>query len=300
MAQPQDDAALADDAPHHGDRTVWPGQSGKARPQEEAEQDPPISTAELRKSYPDLALRETPAFTVTAGTGTLYPFQTISAGLGVDLYVLPRLRVNAFLSGGLAPSLNGWNNSLYADAGVGVAFVRWHGETTVDLPVVAARFRRQDPSDGPFIHANVPTTHSFELEGGILTGYYQLARCKADCDLPWHLNQPYDDESEQLKLPYAGLRYTYFRWAKSELAPFRSSSHFAAAVDVLMSPFELADTALFKLSGGHPTRGRVGARVNLRIPVRCKILWPCWAVSVTGGYLPSPGDGLASAQLEVF
>jgi hypothetical protein len=259
-AQPQDDAALTDDKPQG--RTLWHNSVRDPDPEPEPDLEPVMTTDELGRAYPDLELQTTPGTTLTVSTSTLYPFQSIALAIGTDVYALPRLRLSVFLSAGfLNAASDHWRFSVYAEAGVGVVVARWQSQIIAHLPVVAARFRRQDPTDGPMARAVVPSSHSLELEAGALTGYYDLYRCTANCDSEPSVRTR-EAAGKQLVIPYAGLRYVYYRLARSQQAPFRSTSRFQVATHVLVAPFNPPDPRLFRvLWNDHPSHHPVGGRI---------------------------------------
>jgi hypothetical protein len=301
VAQPQDDAALAQDDKPQG-RTLWHNSVKDPKSEEEPDLEPVMTTDELRRAYPDLELRTNPGSTLSVSTGTLYPFQSIALTVATDIYVLPRLRLSSLVSAGFLHTFkNDWQFNVYAEAGFGVVAARWQSQTVAQLPVVAARFHRQDATDGPIARAVVPSSHSLELEGGALTGRYALYRCTANCDAESD-SQSREDASTQLVMPYAGLRYVYYRMARSQQAPFRSASRFQVAADLLVAPFNPPDPRLFSvLWDHHPSRHPVGGRVVFRLPAfKCALLGPCFGLDLTGGYLPTPSDVLAAVSLSVY
>jgi hypothetical protein len=299
-AQPQDDAALADDKPRG--RTLWHNSVKDPEPEPEPDLEPVMTTDELRRAYPDLELETNPGTTVTVSTSVLYPFQSIALAIGSDVYALPRLRVSAFLSAGFLNAASAsWRFSVYGEGGIGLVVARWQSQTIAHLPVVAARFRRQDPTDGPIARAVVPSSHALELEGGVLSGYYALYRCTANCDSEASVRTR-ETAGKQLVIPYAGLRYVYYRLARSKQAPFRSASRFQVAAHVLVAPFDPPDPQLFRvLWEDHPSHDPVGGRIVFRLPAfKCAILGPCFGLDFTAGYLPSPSDFLGSVSVSVY
>lgn len=318
-AQPQDDAALAnvrDDSaartPNSRASSVMsePGWEPAAHEEEAA---PPLTTAELRQTYPDLELRTTPPLTLTISLTSIYPLQTLGLGLGLDAYALPRLRLTAIASPGASVDVNGdWRASFYGEAGFGIAVLRWLGETIVRLPSAATKnfrskrtaferfmFGDETPPDNLFLHAPVPASHSLELEAGAFSGHYPLYRCIAHCnDEPRLVLPTREDASRQLLLFYAGVRYVYYRSARSERARFRSSAGVDVAVDAIHNPFTPSDANLFNLYERHPAHNPVGVRVKLRIPaVKCTANGGCLGFDIMGGYLPNPADALVSVNL---
>lgn len=303
QAQPQDDAALADEGQSSWPkgRSVW-GDPKKPDPEPEADLGPIMTTDDLRRAYPDLELRATSGSTLTVGTSTLYPFQSIALGLGADVYPLPALRLSSFLSCGFTPTLNEkWKFSLYGEAGVGVAVMRWQSRTVVELPVVAARLRREEPGNTPIARAIVPSSHALELEAGMLSGYYDLYRCTENCSAEPALRTRVAAGSQVL-IPYAGLRYVYYRLARSKQAPFRAASRFQLAADVLTAAVNPPDPSLFSVfHNERPGRHPIGGRVVVRLPAfKCAILGPCLGLDLSGGFIPSPSDALVTASLSVY
>jgi hypothetical protein len=322
FAQPQDDAALADvpdEKPsRNGSLALAPGfkqQSSAVAAQQDAEPQPAMTTEELRRAHPDLELRVMPPPTLTVFLTGMYPFQSLGFGLGLDMYALPRLRLSAIGTAGIVGAVNDeLRVSLYAEAGVGFVVLRWPGQATAELPSLATRsfhssrtaFDRfmlgdEAPPARLYAHALVPSSHSLELAGGLFTGTYPLYRCTEHCNedpgVAPHTNE---DASSQVTLLYAGVRYVYYRWARSAQVPFRSLAGFEAGIDAIANPFTPADTNLFNLYDHHPSHHPVGARVKLHIRgLKCALSGPCLGLNLMGGYLPSPSDALFSINLEL-
>jgi hypothetical protein len=331
LAQVQDDAALAD-LPNE---KPPPGQFGERSatrrlntgfddrldtPNDPRETDLPLAmtTAELRAAHPDLEARVTPPPALTVALTSVYPFQSFGLGLGYDVYALPRLRISADISaGGTAVVNDRWRISFYGDLGVGIVVLRSSTEVVTEikaLPTLAGRkFRskrsaverfvlgEEQPPPGSFVRALVPAFHSLELEGGSFTGLYPLYRCTAHCaEDPVLVEHTNEDASLQVTSLYAGLRYVYFRWARSERVPFVTRFGFEAAVDAITNPFWRNDDSLFNLRDDHPAQHPVGVRAKLRIisPL-CGPNGGCVGFDLMGGYLPTPTDALASASIVI-
>jgi len=309
-AQPQDDAALADppDArplqSNNAGSTVTSGTDPPPpRVDEAPELEPVMTTDQLRHAYADLELSTIPGSTLTVGISSIYPFQAAALSVGTDSYLLPRLRLSTLFSAGFSPTNTDKENfSVYGEASVGVAAWRWHSHTIAELPVVAARFHRENPADGPIARAVVPSSHSLELEAGALTGYYDLYRCTANCGDPDFSRRTADPAGTQLLIPYAGLRYVYYRYARSKQAPFRSASRFQLAADVLTAPFKPPDPRLFTvLYNSHPSHHPIGGRLLFRFPaIKCAVLGPCFGIDLSAGYLPTPSDFIGSLSMSVY
>lgn len=305
QAQPQDDAALAEEkqSTWPKGRSVW-GDPKSSEPEPEPEPDlgPVMTTDELRRAYPDLELRSTPGTTITVGTSTIYPFQAIAFGIALDVYPLPQLRLSSFLSSGFTPTLNDkWRFSLYGELGIGVAVKRWRSETIAELPVIAARFRREEPTGTTVARAIVPSSHALELEAGLISGYYDLYRCTDNCDADL-TQRTLEAAGSQLMIPFGGLRYVYYRLARSEQAPFRSASRFHLALHVVTAAINPPDPKLFSVFyNQHPEHHAIGGRAVIRLPaIKCAILGPCLGLDLAGGYMPSPSDALVSVSLSVY
>jgi hypothetical protein len=334
FAQVQDDAALAD---VHDDKPVpapagapssiatTPARTGfddrsettnEERQKQEAELDPPLTTAELRVAHPDLQFRVTSPPTLTVSLTSIYPFQPFGIGLGYELYALPWLRLNALMSVGGTPTVNDrWRVSLYAETGIGIVLLRSPSQVVTEikeLPTLAGRnfhskrasfdrfmFGEEPPPPGSFVRALVPAFHSLELEAGGFSGQYPLYRCTANCaEDPSVIAHTNEDASLQVTAIYAGLRYVYFRWARSEQVPFVSRFGVEAAVDAITNPFTPRDPNLFNLRDSHPVHDPVGVRVKLRIiGAKCAANGPCVGFDLMGGYLPTPADALVSANV---
>ncbi len=323
LAQVQDDAALADQ-PEVRPPAVQSGAPSSStgfddRPQTpEAELDPPLTTAELHTAYPDLQVRVTSPPTLTVSLMAIYPFQAFGLGLGYDLYALPRLRLNALMSVGGSPAVNDqWHISIYGDVGIGVVVLRSAAEVVTEIKALPSDAGRKfhskrsgverallgddEPPPGSFVRALVPAFHSLELEGGLFSGFYPMYRCTQHCaedpDVVKHTNE---DASLQVTSLYAGLRYVYFRYARSERVPFVTRFGFEAAVDAITNPFWRADRSLFNLRDHHTTQQPVGVRVKLRvIGAKCGPNGGCFGFDLMGGYLPAPADALISANFMI-
>jgi hypothetical protein len=329
LAQVQDDAALADvpdekppPAPAGAPSSTTLSGTGfddraeTTNQQQEAELGPPLTTAELRAAHPDLQFRVTPPPTLTVSLTSIYPFQPLGIGLSFDVYALPWLRLDALTSVGGTPTVTDrWRVSLYGETGLGIVVLRSPSQVVTEikaLPTLAGRnfhskrsaFDRamlgeEPPPPGSFVRALVPDFHSLELEGGLFSGQYPLYRCTANCaEDPSVVEHTNEDASLQVTAVYAGLRYVYFRWARSEQVPFVSRFGVEAAVDAITNPFWRSDPHLFNLYDSHPAHDPVGVRVKLRITgAKCAANGPCVGFDLMGGYLPSPADGLFSANV---
>ena len=328
LAQVQDDAALADvphepkasgDAVEHEPPTGYPGSaSSDPTPATEApsepELPPPLTTAQLRAAYHDLEVRSTPMPLFTLGFTSIYPFQTLGFGVGVDVYVSPRLRLSGAVSVGASPVVNDkWNVAFYGEPGIGIVLVRSASETETEikslLTTVGRNFHSkrsgferfmlgpEPPPPGSFVRAIVPSFHSFELEGGLFSGTFPFHRCTANCtgDPTQRTNE---DASRMVTSLFAGVRYAYFRWARSAQAPFVTRFGFEAAIDAITNPFWRDDTSLLNLRDFHPAAHRVGARAKVRlVGVKCGPNGGCIGFDVIAGYLPAPEDALMSLSM---
>lgn len=308
-AQPQDDAALADEPKKQAWPSAGPGRGAAA--QQETEAEPALTTAELRQRYPDLELRVIPPPTLTLLVPTaIYPFQTLGMGLGYDMYALPRLRLSAIVAiGGSIGGVNGrWEFSAYGELGVGVTALRWPGQAVARLPGPAAiKFRskrgtaerlllgEESPPEESFFHAIVPASHSLEVEAGAFSGHYALYRCTENCTGAPGASPTKESASMQVTLIFAGLRYVYYRSARAARPPLGSLASFEAAVDAISNPFLRPAPDVFNLSDHHPSHHPVGVRVKLRVPaLQCSVGGSCLGVDLMGGYLPSPASAMFS------
>ena len=270
------------------------------QPEPEPEADPPQTFAQLQSAYPDLEVYRAQPTTLTLYVGSFYPFQTASFGLGSDVRVVDRLRLSAILAGGFSSALgSALKVSAYGELSFGLSVARFETETTVELPIVAARFHRKDVGDSPVSRARVPASHSIEVEGGAFSGSYFLYRCTESC-----ASNPRSaavDASEYVTTPFAGVRYVYFRLARSKQAPFRSVSRFQLGIDALFAPFGAPDGALFNGRDKHPSHDPLGVRVQLKLPaITCRVMGACLGLNATGGYLPTPSDALVNVGLELY
>lgn len=326
LAQVQDDARLADapEEPKPSRPAVesaspggYPGSAASSAgsvTEEEPELPPPLTTAELRATYHDLEVLSTPPPRLTLGLTSIYPFQAFGLGLSVDVYVLPRLRLSGAVSIGASPvTENEWNVAFYGEAGVGVGLVRWASEKETEIPgqltPIGRNFHSKrsgfeqfmlgpDPfPPGSFVRAIVPSFHSLELEGGVFSGTFPFHRCTGNCT---------EDETERTNRGatrmvnglFAGVRYVYFRWARSARARFAARFGFEAAIDAITSPFWRDDPTLLNVRNFHPASHPVGARAKVRlVGLKCGPEGGCFGMDIMTGYLPAPEDALVSVSL---
>lgn len=315
LAQVQDDAALAnvpDDKPTGTSETTSPSNPSPPPPAvDEQDQEPPMTTAELLRAYPDLQLHATPVNHLSVLTGTIYPFQVFGVGLGSDLY-FSRVHVSAVATLGGALVVNDrWAASYYGEFSVGVAVLRWVGPTAAGLPLRPHEYHAPprtpvgrallgDDRVQPLTRALVPSSHSLEVEAGLFSGHYSLYRCTANCNQDPRLGtRELQDASLQTTFVYAGLRYVYFRWAYSEEAHFRAYNGIQLALDAITNPSTPHDATVFNSYDAHPSYTPIGFRTTIDIPaIRCEAQGRlCLGLNLMGGYLPSPADGTFMAGL---
>lgn len=293
-AQPQDDAALAE-LPKERVSPFHPEM------REKVDEGPPLTLEQLHQEYSDLEAQATPRSGLGLFIGGLVPFQLMAVGLGADVYAIPRLRLSAFVSVGMSPTLNreSFVNG-YVEASVGVAVLRSVGLTSVRLPEPPTRLKLDPQAPPRFQRGLVPRSHSLEVEAGILSGQYVLYECLADCQEPVQARRMRRAGS-QLAVPFAGVRYVYFRWARSLKTPFRSAQRFQAAAQLLSRPINNPEPGLQDVRGRTIERRPVGGRVILQFPgVQRSPDSLAFSADLTVGYLPSPSDAIVQVSLVLF
>jgi hypothetical protein len=303
-AQPQADAALADDPKRTDSLARW----RTARATEEpplTTAEPPLTTAELRDAYPDLELSATPHRRVGLFLGAVAPFQLIALGFSADVYFLPRFRVSSFVTGGALKNSQESRISMYAELGLGLVLGRWRRTTTIALPAPSSSpsTARSYSTDTAVLHGTVPVSHSLEVELGAITGYYPLYRCVDGCITTASTRPTLERfDARQLLIPFAGLRYGYYRWARSRSVPFRSTQRFEVSADLLTRPVNNNPPPGLVDADARPIkRGTVGARVTLRLPaIQTSPTAPAIGLDVVAGYLPSPGDVILQFSFSVL
>jgi hypothetical protein len=280
--------ALGEEKPaRRGSTDEWfgvaPTESGSERV------DPPLTEKELRELFPDLEVETTHSSPLKVSVGVLAPFQLYGLGLGTDMYVSSRLRVNAIVSFGMTlahPYRRDWELNTYAEAGLGVVALRWNSHATVAWPDP----RRLAQTTMPERHALVPSAHSIEVEAGVLSGHAVLFRCTADCMDPSSAST-YDKAALQVTMPYAGLRYVYFRRATSRRAGISVAQRFQLAVHLVTRPFVQPDANLLGLSTDPIARYPLGFRLVSHLPLAgCTLSGICGGLDVGVGFLPSPAS----------
>jgi hypothetical protein len=180
--------------------------------------------------------------------------------------------------------------------------VRGQSETTVKLPVRVPRLSRNDSDEPPRMRLGiVPSSHSLEVEAGMLSGYYALYRCTAACDEPQVSARTMANAGRQLAVPFAGLRYVYYRFARSRETPFRAKQRFLLGADVLTRPIDNPAAGLQNVRGKVIEQSPVGGRVAIQFPGFQKNPNSlAMSMDLTLGYLPSPSDVIVHASLALF
>lgn len=300
-AQPQDDAALADV------REEKPTPTLGAVHREHIADAPPLSLQQLRQEYSDLEVAATPQSGIGFFLGSVVPFQAFALGLNADLYALPRLRFSGFATLGISPTLNGESMiSGYAEGSVGVAVLQSIRETSVNLPVPTPRLPVGPGAPVAKQRGMVPVSHSLELEIGALTGQYTLYECTDNCIDANGFPTAVEDRTmqragSQLAIPFAGLRYVYYRWARSKNTPFRSIQRFQIAAHVLTRPFNDPAPGLQKTTGQVIKQQDVGGRVIFQFPgFQRSPDALAFSVDMTLGWLPSPSDAILQFNFVLF
>jgi len=285
----QAERAFADDEPKRDSlQERW----FRATPQKtEAEAEVPVLTeTELRKLFPDLQVQTRQSLPFKLFFGVIAPFQFYAVGIGSDTYVLPWLRLNALVSLGAMlahPYRKEWEANFYGEAGIGIAALRWQSSTTITWPVP----RLEGKPSGKELHALVPSAHAVEIEGGVMTGHAALFRCTADCAPEAGSQSTYAKAAAQISMPYAGLRYVYFRRAWSAKASIAVAQRFQLAAQLVLRPFVQPARELVNLSTDTISRQALGFRVLSQLPLfGCAAWGGCAGLDVGAGLLPSPRD----------
>jgi hypothetical protein len=308
-AQPQADAELAAVPQKETYPRPWSIEGAtparpRPKPTAEEPEDPPLSTEELRKQLPDIELRDEPHHSkLGVYLGILFPFQYFAAGLSSDAYVTPRWRINALATAGVSPAWHGKSKfSPYGELSVGFAIKRWHTTAVVDLPQRQQLFTKLVPeAERPTYPAELPSSHSIELELGYMVGLIPLYRCSANCDAEDLGARTVEDETPWLVSALAGIRYYYFRWARSKTARFRSTMRFQATADLITRTLLNQPAAdLQNYQGQTISRSPVGGRLTLQVPLHRCVAAACFGINMTGGYFPSPGTPIVAMSVIVY
>ena len=313
-AQPQDDAALAEEPAEPEELEERPKNEAQARLQRKRQLEAemaatlPLTSAEMRQAYPDLEIDNTPHVKLGIFLGALVPFQVLGFGLSTDIYVAQPLRLSGFTSLGITPGLNNkpvWN--AYAEVGLGFVLAQWMRETTVKLPVRVVRpglgrVSVSPATEDPVMRrGTLPVAHSLKLEAGMISGYYGLWRCTADCENPDFSERTLEGRATQLAVPFAGVRYVYYRWARSLETPFRSVQRFQFAADVVTRPINDPEPGLLNVRGKVIKQSPVGARFIFKLPGFQKDPNSLAAsLDFTVGYFPSPSDLILLTSFALF
>jgi hypothetical protein len=282
--------ALAEDKPKKDSlQTRW-FNSKPAEPDPETEA-PALTEAQHRALFPDLQVQTNASTPFKVSAGIIAPFQLFMVGLGADYYVLSRLRLNALASIGATfadPHGKHWEASFYAETGIGIAALRWQSSTTVTWPVPN---REGQPSKAAGLRVIVPSSHSLEVEGGAMNGRAVLFRCTGNCVPQPNSDSTYAKASMQITMPYAGLRYVYFRRAWSASAHIGVKQRFQLAGDVIFPPFVRPAPDLVGVGPRRISRNRVGFRVMSQLPfLGCSAAGNCFGLDVGAGVLPVPAE----------
>jgi hypothetical protein len=147
--------------------------------------------------------------------------------------------------------------------------------------------------------AMMPLSHSLEVEAGILTGQMSLYDCAGPCDATFIVEESPNRLDTQLAIPYFGVRYVYYRWARSMRAQFRTTQRFQVAVDALIRPFNQPPAGLANYQGDPIKRHPIGGRIAFRFPsIGCRGV--CVSMDLAVGYFPSPAAWAIQASTAFF
>jgi hypothetical protein len=288
----QSERALADDKPTKGSLADW--YRGKS-PEPQEDEAAPLTEQELRALFPDLEVETTESTPFRMFLGTVAPFQLFGVGVGTDFYVWSRLRLSSSLIlGAMAadPGRMDWEFNVYGEAGVGIAAFRWQSRKAITWPVPKLRSK---PIEGE-LRAIVPSAHALEVEVGALSGHHMLYRCTGNCAAQESSEREYTKAALQVVMPYAGLRYVYFRRASSQRAHISVAQRFQLGVHAVLRPFVQPAADLVNEGTQKISRHKVGFRVVSQLPFGgCKPAGICEGLDLAIGWLPSPASFYLSA-----
>jgi hypothetical protein len=105
----------------------------------------------------------------------------------------------------------------------------------------------------------------------------------------------------QLAVLFGGVRYGYYRWARSRQTPFRTTQRFLVAADLLVRPLNELPADLQNVRGKTIEQSPVGGRVALQFPGFQREPDSLYiSFNLTLGYLPAPSDLIALASMALF
>ncbi len=296
----QAERALADDRPKT-EPIVRAWSSPPPTDQESEDDTAALTEAELRRLFPDLQVKTSSSTPFKVLLGAFVPFQLIAIGVGTDVHVGERLRLSALVSLGTTiahPYRREWETNVYAEVGLGMAALRWSSGTTSIWPV--PKLEGKAPS-GRELRVVLPSTHSFELEGGVMSGHAVLFRCTANCAPEPSSDSTYVKAALQVAMPYAGIRYAYFRKASSASAHISVTQQFQLATHLIFRPFEQPSPDLWNFGVERVRRRDLGFRVLTRLPLfGCSASGRCVSIDLGAGLLPSPTELFLSWALRVL
>ncbi|HKQ68795.1 MAG TPA: hypothetical protein VJT73_05620 [Polyangiaceae bacterium] len=265
--------------------------SGKA--EETKTESAPLEGEELRKTVPNLRMHTSPPpLWIAVGFGSRSPFQAFAFGVGLDVYAAPWLRLNATYAVGMTAVDAGqnveWVPSQYAEGCAGLAFARFSGRTTVELPMT-------DPLSAKpgALKAIVPSYRAVFLEGGAMTGLIGTKRCLSNCNAVGLAEPTFAAETRQIVSPFVGLRYVAFHGvtlerANLERANFKIQRIFQLYAHLIVRPLNVRDQDLVGLvtRAGRPLEANdFGGRFGFETTF-CRNI--CFQLGLTIGYSPLP------------
>ncbi|MGC4094801.1 MAG: serine protease [Polyangiaceae bacterium] len=163
-----------------------------SREEEDAARQRFLDSLETKKSLPAARIGITAAVQA--------PFQILGVGAGAKLRLGERLNLDLRYAFGWHVESAGYALSHYAQGLVGIALANWNAQTNARLVVDVERHAGLTVFH--YVPAKIPSVHSLVAEAGVVSGKLNFVTPSA--------------LAQQVVLPLAGLRYTYFYYANSE------------------------------------------------------------------------------------
>jgi hypothetical protein len=274
---------------------------------EPAPEVPRVRGKEAAAALPGLEVRqEPPGFVWKPSISSNYPFQLYGAEIAFEISPQPWLSLMLLYSVGFG--LSGHEKHTlnhYGEAFLGVRFLRLASERAVDLvPKQKDEHRAWNvPPPEPTLKVWYPSSHSFFVDAGMITGFTSFERCPGSCaDVP---DPPANSDEPEPKLPLenrqlfylaGGLRYRYFVYATSKLKEMNRRMALSLWAQLISKPLNDDGHALRWYDEREVERAEIGWRAGADIP---------WGLqsgiqfNVMGGYLPMPASVLIGLGITV-
>jgi hypothetical protein len=253
---------------------------------------PRLRGKEAAAALPGLEIREEPPAFVYGGE------------LAFEIAPQPWLSLTLIYSAGFG--LSGHEEHTlnhYGEAFIGVRWLRIASERAVDLlPKQKDEHRAWNvPAPEPTLKVWYPSSHSFFVEGGMITGFTSFERCPGSCgavpEPPPGSDEPeLPLENRQLFYLAGGLRYRYFVHATSNVTEMNRRLSLSVWAQLIGKPLNDDGHALRWYDGREVERAEIGWRAGVDIP---------WGLSsgvqfnLMGGYLPMPASVLFALGISV-